>query len=167
MGYAWKSWPPRVRVVDVISIYVTGTDTGIGKTYASCALLRTFAVAGLRAIGMKPVASGCEVTAQGLRNADAADLMAASTVCADYADINPYALRDPISPHLAAADAGVTIQPGPILKAYKRLAEMASISSGYRRIESTSHPRRREVKHRMNRKNFIRGFWGDYNDPCG
>ena len=53
------------------SIYVTGTDTGIGKTFASCVLLQRFRTQGLRAIGMKPVASGCAVTAEGLRNEDA------------------------------------------------------------------------------------------------
>ena len=61
-------------------MYVTGTDTGIGKTRASCALLRSFALAGKRAIGMKPVASGCEVTAHGLRNDDALQLIAAGNV---------------------------------------------------------------------------------------
>ena len=61
-------------------MYVTGTDTGIGKTHASCALLRSFALAGKRAIGMKPVASGCEMTAHGLRNDDALQLIAAGNV---------------------------------------------------------------------------------------
>ena len=108
-------------------MYVTGTDTGIGKTRASCALLRSFALAGKRAIGMKPVASGCEVTAHGLRNDDALQLIAAGNVTAPYADINPYAFADPIAPHLAAADEGVAIDLQTIFEAYRRLRQASDV----------------------------------------
>ena len=108
-------------------MYVTGTDTGIGKTRASCALLRSFALAGKRAIGMKPVASGCEVTAHGLRNDDALQLIAAGDVTAAYADINPYAFADPIAPHLAAADDGVAIDLQTIFEAYRRLRQSSDV----------------------------------------
>lgn len=108
-------------------MYVTGTDTGIGKTRASCALLRSFALAGKRAIGMKPVASGCEVTAHGLRNDDALQLIAAGNVTAAYADINPYAFADPIAPHLAAADEGVAIDLQTIFEAYRRLRQASDV----------------------------------------
>ena len=108
-------------------MYVTGTDTGIGKTRASCALLRSFALAGKRAIGMKPVASGCEMTAHGLRNDDALQLIAAGNVTAPYADINPYAFADPIAPHLAAADDGVAIDLQTIFEAYRRLRQASDV----------------------------------------
>lgn len=91
------------------TIFVTGTDTGVGKTHASCALLHGLRARGLSACGYKPVASGCETTAEGLRNADALALMAAAGSGEAYAAINPYAFAPPIAPHLAAQRAAVTI----------------------------------------------------------
>ena len=107
------------------SYFVTGTDTGIGKSVASATLLHALRAQGLRAVGMKPVASGCEVTPQGLRNEDALLLQAASAPTPDYADINPYALRAPLAPELAAADDGVEIALPVLLSAYRRLAAQA------------------------------------------
>ncbi len=105
--------------------FVTGTDTGIGKSLASATLLHALRARGLRAVGMKPLASGCEVTADGLRNEDALLLQAASEPRPAYDDVNPYALLQPLAPELAAADAGVTVQLQPILEAHARLAAMA------------------------------------------
>src|SRR5690606_3362505 len=96
--------PPRVT-----GVYVTGTDTGAGKTVASVALLHALRARGLRASGMKPVASGCAATPDGLRNEDALALQAASDPVPDYADLNPFALPEPLAPELAARDAGVDI----------------------------------------------------------
>ncbi|MFC5571085.1 dethiobiotin synthase [Lysobacter yangpyeongensis] len=107
------------------SFYVTGTDTGIGKSVASAALLHALRARGRRAVGMKPVASGCEATAAGWRNEDALLLQQASEPRPAYADVNPYALPNALAPELAAADAGVTIALDPILAAHGRLAEMA------------------------------------------
>jgi dethiobiotin synthetase len=103
--------------------YITGTDTGIGKTRVSCALLRALRMAGVDAVGMKPVASGCERVGSALRNADARDLIAAGTLRVEYDDVNPYAFADPIAPHLAAADAGVRIDPRRIREAFERLRQ--------------------------------------------
>lgn len=103
------------------SFYVTGTDTGIGKTVASTALLHALRRGGLHAVGMKPVASGCVQTAEGWRNEDALALMAASDPTPAYADLNPYALPQPLAPELAARDAGVSIDLGRIVDAYMRL----------------------------------------------
>ena len=89
--------------------FVTGTDTGIGKTVISVALLHGLRQLGLSAIGMKPVASGCERTPAGLRNADALALQAASVADVPYGEVNPYAFEPPIAPHIAAAEAGVEI----------------------------------------------------------
>lgn len=86
--------------------FLTGTDTGIGKTYAACALLRAFAAEGRSTLGLKPVASGCVPTADGLRNSDAEALLAAATVKLAYAQVNPFAFAESLSPHLAAAHAG-------------------------------------------------------------
>ena len=105
--------------------FVTGTDTGVGKTLVSAALLTALARTGRRVVGMKPVASGCAVTPHGLRSADAEALRAAGNVTADYADINPYALAAPIAPHLAAAAAGVQIDTATIHAHYARLAARA------------------------------------------
>jgi dethiobiotin synthetase len=107
--------------------YVTGTDTGIGKTLASCALLHAWRERGTRAIGMKPVASGCEATADGWRNEDALALQAAGDPGPAYADINPYALPLPLAPELAARDAGVEVELEPLLAAYARLQAQAEL----------------------------------------
>jgi dethiobiotin synthetase len=110
--------------------YVTGTDTGIGKTVASMALLHALRLRGLRAIGMKPVASGCvqvlqNGTPQGWRNDDALALQAASEPQPAYADLNPYALPLPLAPELAAREAGVDIDLDTILAAHARLQAQA------------------------------------------
>ena len=105
--------------------YVTGTDTGIGKTHVSCLLIASLRARGLTTLGMKPVASGCEDSVFGLRNDDALRLQAAASVTVDYADVNPYAFRDPIAPHLAAAEAAMPIEPARIATAFARLASRA------------------------------------------
>ena len=105
--------------------FVTGTDTGVGKTLVSVALLTALARTGRRVVGMKPVASGCDATPLGLRSADAEALRAAANVTADYEDINPYALAVPTAPHLAAAATGVQIEIAAIRAHYARLAAHA------------------------------------------
>lgn len=106
-------------------VFVTGTDTGIGKTRASATLVRAERACGRRAVGMKPVASGCRATPQGLRNEDAEMLIAASDPAPPYALCNPYALAPPIAPHIAAREAHVEIALDPIVGAYLKLAAMA------------------------------------------
>lgn len=94
--------------------FITGTDTGVGKTHAACSLVRALVSGGARVAVMKPVASGCASTPDGLRNADALALMAAANVAQDYAAVNPYAFAPAIAPHLAATQAGVRIDPASI-----------------------------------------------------
>lgn len=106
-------------------VFVTGTDTGIGKTFASCALLGALRARGIDAVGMKPVASGCRETPHGLRNDDAEALIAAAGVDLAYADANPCALAEPVSPHIAAAAAGQPIALEPIHAAWRRLRARA------------------------------------------
>ena len=103
------------------AFFIAGTDTGIGKTHASCTLLHALRAAGQVACGMKPVASGCMETADGLRNEDALALLAAGSAPLPYARVNPVALRDPLSPHLAAAHEGVTIALPPLRAAFEAL----------------------------------------------
>lgn len=105
--------------------YVTGTDTGIGKTIASTALLHALRSGGLRAVGMKPVASGCERTDTGWHNEDALALLEASDPRPGYTDLNPYALPSPLAPEIAAREAGVEIELGKIVSAFERLKASA------------------------------------------
>jgi dethiobiotin synthetase len=87
--------------------FVTGTDTGVGKTLVSAALTRALVARGLRVAVMKPVASGSDPTSEGLRNSDALTLMAAANVAAPYEVVNPYCFLPPIAPHIAAREAHV------------------------------------------------------------
>ena len=105
--------------------FVTGTDTEIGKTCVSAGLLAGLAQAGLTCVGMKPVASGCSNTADGLRNDDAERLQASSSVEIDYQDVNPYAFEPAVAPHLAAHAVGVTIDLDKIHTHYQRLCAKA------------------------------------------
>ena len=105
--------------------FVTGTDTGIGKSLASATLLHALRSRGLRAVGMKPLASGCESTPDGWRNEDALALQAASDPRPAYGDVNPFALPNPLAPELAAADAGIRVTLAPIVSAFERLSAQA------------------------------------------
>lgn len=109
------------------SVYVTGTDTGIGKTHVSRLLIRNARSKGAIALGMKPVASGCRMSLHGLRNEDAETLRASGSIEADYHDINPYAFGPPIAPHIAAMEVGVEIELDTIESAYRRLASRAEL----------------------------------------
>ena len=107
--------------------YVTGTDTGIGKTRSSAALLHALRAQGKRAVGMKPVASGCERIDGAWKNEDALALIEASDPRPLYAECNPFALRLPLAPELAARDAGVEVELQTILDAHARLAASADV----------------------------------------
>ena len=84
--------------------YVTGTDTEVGKTVASTALLQAAGSLGRRTAGYKPVASGSEMTADGLRNSDALALQRNSVLPLHYEQGNPYTFAEPTSPHIVSAD---------------------------------------------------------------
>lgn len=101
--------------------FVTGTDTEIGKTTIACGLVHAMRAKDRKVAVMKPVASGCTRTANGLRNADAEALIAASGGSWEYARVNPYAFEPPIAPHIAASDAGVEISADVILSAFDNL----------------------------------------------
>ena len=103
-------------------IYVTGTDTGVGKTLAAAALVHRTQQAGLRVAAMKPVASGSRATASGWRNEDAEALIGACAGPLDYSDVNPYALEEPTAPEIAAALQSVDVDVAVLEQAYARLA---------------------------------------------
>lgn len=103
--------------------FVTGTDTGVGKTLLACALLEGFAARGKSVLGMKPVAAGSEAG----RWADVDALAAASTVRAPAALVNPYAFEPAIAPHLAAELAGVRIEIEAIARAFAELSRRAEV----------------------------------------
>lgn len=89
--------------------FITGTDTGVGKTAIAAGIVHRAAATGRRIAVMKPVASGCVWEPQGLRNEDALALIKASGMDWAYARVNPYAFEPPIAPHIAAEKAGVEI----------------------------------------------------------
>ena len=105
-----------------MSYFITGTDTGVGKTLISCALLRAFAAQGKRVAGLKPVAAGCDEDGH---NDDAKALRAASSIQLAYGQVNPYCFRHAIAPHIAACRSGVRIELSRILAAYRGLAVQA------------------------------------------
>lgn len=92
-------------------IFVSGTDTGIGKSRVACALLKALAGLGLRVAGYKPVAAGAEWHNGRLCNEDALQLQAASTQAVSYGDVNPVCLPLPASPHIAAGHEQLQIAP--------------------------------------------------------
>jgi len=103
--------------------FVTGTDTEVGKTVASCALLQAAALAGRQTAGYKPVASGSEMTPEGLRNSDALALQHNSTLALRYEAVNPYTFAEPTSPHIVSAALGQPI-------------EAETLSAGLRTLEA-------------------------------
>jgi dethiobiotin synthetase len=107
-----------------MNYFVTGTDTGVGKTLVGCALLHAFAAQGLRVTGMKPVACGCD---DGGRNEDVTQLRAASNIVAGYGQVNPYNFIPAVAPHIAARNSGVRINLLRILTSYKELAAQADV----------------------------------------
>jgi len=101
---------------------VTGTDTGVGKTVVSCALLHALRARGMRSVGMKPVASGCVSGPQGLLNEDVEALLQAGDPAATREEINLYRFGPAIAPHIAAAHAGVEIELDAIAARHRQLA---------------------------------------------
>jgi dethiobiotin synthetase len=107
-----------------MSYFITGTDTGVGKTLVSCALLHAFAAQGKRVVGFKPVAAGCD---ENDRSEDAENLRAASNVLATYGQINPYCFVPPVAPHIAARNSGVRIDLNRILTSFRELSTQAEV----------------------------------------
>lgn len=96
--------------------FITGTDTDCGKTYCTLKLMQAFKAARKTVLGLKPVSSGCFMTADGLRNEDALQLQQASSIALSYNMINPIAFKEPISPHIGAAIAGTSLSVASIIE---------------------------------------------------
>jgi dethiobiotin synthetase len=111
----------------VLRLFVTGTDTGVGKTRIAAALCMAYAARRKRVAAMKPVASGCTQTSAGLRNEDAEALLAAMTVRAAYDEVNPYAFEPAIAPHIAAMEAGCSIDFRLLDGCYERLCRHSDV----------------------------------------
>jgi dethiobiotin synthetase len=112
-----------------VAYFITGTDTDVGKTTVAAGLLRAARLAGLSTAAIKPVAAGCELTAEGLRNSDALALLAECSTQLDYHEVNPVALAPAIAPHLAAAEADVSLELATLTTAVQRvLAKQADFT---------------------------------------
>jgi dethiobiotin synthetase len=107
-----------------MSYFITGTDTGVGKTLVSCALLHGFAAQGKTVVGMKPVAAGC---GDGNQHEDVTQLRAASNVLASKGQINPYCFAQAVAPHLAAQFVGINISFTRILNSFAELNAQADV----------------------------------------
>lgn len=103
--------------------FITGTDTEVGKTFLSQAILHGLKRHQKRVIGYKPIAAGCELTAAGLRNEDALTLLQASSIPLQYSDVNIYSFEQPIAPHIAAEMEQVTLDIRDIEQGLRRLQE--------------------------------------------
>lgn len=110
------------------SVFITGTDTGIGKTVYSRLLLQRLGVAGLRTAAMKPIASGAQLCDGELRNEDAVMLQQAANTAISYSCCNPYCFAPAIAPHLAAKEAGIRIDFSVIQQAYAELDRQADFT---------------------------------------
>jgi len=108
------------------AFFVTGTDTGVGKTLVTCALIHACQKAGRDAVGLKPVAAGCELTDQGWRNEDAILIQSAMSIPLSYHQVNPVALAPAIAPHLAAQQSGQIIQLASLIEHCQAICDVHS-----------------------------------------
>ncbi|EJN37503.1 dethiobiotin synthase [Pseudomonas sp. NPDC089395] len=106
--------------------FIAGTDTDVGKTTIAAGLLHAARLQGLSTLGAKPVASGCTVTAKGLRNADAQALIDESTLKLEYEAVNPFAFEPGIAPHVAAREAGVVLEVPALLNAMRYVLDQGA-----------------------------------------
>jgi dethiobiotin synthetase len=105
------------------SLFIAGTDTGVGKTWVAAQIIQKLVATGHRAVGMKPVAAGAALGPMGWRNDDALQLAAAGAAGLPYELLNPVCLPAATSPHLAAKMAGTTIDIADIKRAYESIRQ--------------------------------------------
>ena len=109
------------------AFFITGTDTGVGKTYVACKLIRDYVAQGYKVIGMKPVAAGGDLVNGKWVNDDVLKLEQASNVKAPRELVNPYSFKEAIAPHIAAEKAGLEIKIDVIKQAFQALSKLADI----------------------------------------
>jgi dethiobiotin synthetase len=110
-------------MTDCRGYFITGTDTGVGKTAVTLGLMQLMQARGCRVAAMKPVASGGELTAAGLRNNDALRLQQQASVELEYSQLNPYCFVPSIAPHIAAEEAGVRMDINEIYNEYNKIKD--------------------------------------------
>ncbi len=108
-------------------LFITGTDTGCGKTEITLALIRLLQDRGLSVLGMKPVATGAEESGEGLRNEDALRIQDAGSLAVPYELINPFAFEPPIAPHIAAHETGREVRTEAIINCFQALNDLADV----------------------------------------
>lgn len=118
---------PRALSLSPRGYFVTGTDTGVGKTLVACALMHAFAARGHRVVGMKPVAAGAELRDGIWTNEDVEQLIAAGNVAAPRAAVNPYCFVPPIAPHVAADEEKKYININRLEECYRALSALADV----------------------------------------
>ncbi len=104
-------------------VFVTGTDTGVGKTRVACALVAKAAANGLRVAGLKPISAGLEPTPEGPRHGDALALMRVNPVALTYAQVNPFAFGEAVAPEFAAGAEGKRLARGEVAAAVRAAAD--------------------------------------------
>ena len=109
------------------AFFITGTDTGVGKTYVACKLIRDYVAQGYKTIGMKPVAAGSDLVNGQWVNDDVLRLEEASNVKAPRELINPYSFKEAVAPHIAAEKVGIEIKIDVIKQAFQALSKLADI----------------------------------------
>lgn len=109
------------------AFFIAGTDTEIGKTFSTCALLHAARAQGRTCVGMKPIAAGAAPVGRELLNEDVAALRGASSFVPPLSVQNPYCLKSPIAPHIAAQEEGVRLHSAPILEALQTLRQQADL----------------------------------------
>ena len=109
------------------AFFITGTDTGVGKTHVACKLIQQYVAQGYKVIGMKPVAAGSDFINGEWVNDDVLKLEAASNVKAPRELVNPYSFKEAVAPHIAAEIAGVEIKIEVIQQAFEQLKKMTDI----------------------------------------
>nr|VFK29547.1 MAG: dethiobiotin synthase [Candidatus Kentron sp. MB]VFK33652.1 MAG: dethiobiotin synthase [Candidatus Kentron sp. MB]VFK76347.1 MAG: dethiobiotin synthase [Candidatus Kentron sp. MB] len=107
------------------NLFITGTDTDVGKTWVSLGVMASLQSAGFSSVGMKPVASGCHSAMGALRSEDAEKLLAQSSISPSYDLVNPFAFEPAIAPHIAATEAGREISFAEIGRCYRTLSGLA------------------------------------------
>ena len=108
-------------------LFITGTDTEIGKTFVSSLLIKLLVEENLQVSGMKPVASGANCSDGELKNEDALSLIEASNVDVEYKNVNPYVFEPAVSPHIAAEQAGIEINLTEIKNNFEQLKSISDI----------------------------------------
>lgn len=107
-----------------MKFFVTGTDTGIGKTHVSRLLLKKWNAQGFQTIGLKPIASGCEWIDGQFINRDSHMLQHTASIRLTYAQVNPFCFKTPVAPHIAAQKENLKLTVQKISSHIQKIAQI-------------------------------------------